>query len=158
MSKILIDEAKVKLVLEALESLSMNDYSGYEISKHETYKIDNAITAIREALAEQSAQQEAVAYWIPKAEQFCIADPSGRPFAKAWEPLHASPPQRTWVGLTADDLKEPKNGEQWRVEWWNESCRMMLPADMKLDRSVVWKNGTVQFTIKKSAHGIKGEA
>ena len=115
------------------------------------------LATIHEALAEQQAQpqQEPVAYWIPKAEQFCIADPSGRPFAKAWEPLHASPPQRTWVGLTADDLKEPKNGEQWRVEWWNESCRMMLPADMKLDRSVVWKNGTVQFTIKKSAHGIK---
>ena len=105
MSKILIDEAKVKLVLEALESLSMNDYSGYEISKHETYKIDNAITAIREALAEQSAQQEAVAYWIPKAEQFCIADPSGRPFAKAWEPLYTSPPaqpqQEPWEHLKA---------------------------------------------------------
>ena len=36
--------------------------------------------------------QEPVAYWIPKAEQFCIADPSGRPFAKAWEPLYTTPP------------------------------------------------------------------
>ena len=40
----------------------------------------------------EPAQQEPVAYWIPKAEQFCIADPSGRPFAKAWEPLYTSPP------------------------------------------------------------------
>ena len=47
----------MKLALEALESLSMNDYSGYEISKHETYKIDNAITALTEALAEQPAQK-----------------------------------------------------------------------------------------------------
>ena len=50
------------------------------------------ITAIKEALAQP--QQEPVAYWIPKAEQFCIADPSGRPFAKAWKPLYTSPPQR----------------------------------------------------------------
>ena len=35
--------------------------------------------------------QVPVAYWIPKAEQFCVADKSGRPFAKAWEPLYAAP-------------------------------------------------------------------
>lgn len=41
---------------------------------------------------------EAVAYWIPKAEQFCIADKSGRPFARAWEPLYAAPqPERAGV-------------------------------------------------------------
>lgn len=29
------------------------------------------------------------AWWIPKAEQFCLAKQSGeRPFAKAWEPLY----------------------------------------------------------------------
>jgi hypothetical protein len=29
-----------------------------------------------------------VAYWIPKAEQFCFPPKSGaRPFARAWEPL-----------------------------------------------------------------------
>lgn len=57
--------------------------------------------------------------------------------------------------LTADDLREPKNGTQWRVEWWNESCRMMLPSDAKLDSFTSYKNGTMQFTIKKAAHGIK---
>ena len=32
---------------------------------------------------------QAVAWWIPKAEQFCIAKQSGeRPFVKAWEPLY----------------------------------------------------------------------
>jgi hypothetical protein len=49
---------------------------------------------------------EPVAWWIPKAEQFCLQSPSGkRPFAKAWEPLYATPPaaQRQWVGLEAED-------------------------------------------------------
>lgn len=33
---------------------------------------------------------EPVAYWIPKAEQFCIAKPE-RPFARVWQPLYATP-------------------------------------------------------------------
>lgn len=41
------------------------------------------------------AAVEPVAYWIPKAEQFCFASPTGRPFAKAWEPLYAMPPSHT---------------------------------------------------------------
>lgn len=39
----------------------------------------------------QLRDQKPVAYWIPKAEQFCFASPTGRPFAKAWEPLYAAP-------------------------------------------------------------------
>ena len=32
--------------------------------------------------------QKPVAWWIPKAEQFCLSSKDGsRPFAKAWEPL-----------------------------------------------------------------------
>lgn len=57
--------------------------------------------------------------------------------------------------LTADDLKEPKNGKQWHVEWWNESCRMMLPSGSKLDSFHSYKNGTLQFTIKKTDKSIK---
>jgi hypothetical protein len=64
------------------------------------------ITAIRAAL--KAPVQEPVAWWIPKTEQFCLQSPSGkRPFAKAWEPLYATPPaQRQWVGLTDDDIWE----------------------------------------------------
>ena len=40
-------------------------------------------------------EQEPVAWWIPKAEQFCLPSSDGtRPFAKAWEPLYTTPPQR----------------------------------------------------------------
>ncbi|MFG5778247.1 hypothetical protein ACFIQF_14355 [Comamonas sp. J-3] len=58
--------------------------------------------------------------------------------------------------LSADDLREPKNGKAWRVEWWNESLRMMLPSQMRLDRVQAFKTGTLVLTLKKSvnAHGI----
>lgn len=55
--------------------------------------------------------------------------------------------------LTADELREPKNGQQWRVVWWNESCRMMLPSGAKVSGYNGYRNGTMQFTIKR-ARGI----
>jgi len=87
------------LALEALEAALSDDQPYIDKSKA-------AITAIKQALA--APVQEPVAYWIPKAEQFCIADPSGRPFAKAWEPLYTTPPaaQRQWVGLTDEELSK----------------------------------------------------
>jgi hypothetical protein len=56
--------------------------------------------------------------------------------------------------ITADEIKEPKDGTSWRVVWWNESCRMMLPVDKALDSFQSYKNGTMQFTLKHRAHGI----
>lgn len=51
---------------------------------------------------------------------------------------------------SADDLREPTNGTAWRVEWWNESARLMLPAGSKLDSFQSFKNGTLMFTIKRA--------
>ena len=56
----------------------------------------SAIGAVREALRRwgtpPAVSGKPVAWWIPKAEQFCLADKSGvRPFAKAWEPLYTTP-------------------------------------------------------------------
>lgn len=53
---------------------------------------------------------EPVAWWIPKAEQFALADKSGdRPFAKAWDPLYATPqPTQAQAGavpLTREQVK-----------------------------------------------------
>jgi hypothetical protein len=46
----------LKLALEAFNVLSMNDYSGYECSKHKTHIIDNAVTAIEAALAQPAKE------------------------------------------------------------------------------------------------------
>ena len=64
------------------------------------------------------SHQKPVAWWIPKAKQFCLPSSDGtRPFAKAWKPLYTSPPaQRTWVGLTDDEkrqLFERKDYQGW---------------------------------------------
>ena len=48
--------------------------------------------AVLEKWGQPAQAAEPVAWWIPKAEQFALADKSGdRPFAKAWEPLYAAP-------------------------------------------------------------------
>jgi len=73
------------------------------------------------------------------------------------EVLYTAPqPTQAQAGsVTADDLKQPRNGAQWRVEWWNESCRMLLPANKRLDSFQTYRNGTLMFTIKEKS-GIKG--
>jgi hypothetical protein len=61
----------------------------------------------RPTLREMGEQeQEPVAWWIPKAEQFCIKQPGERPFAKAWEPLYTTPPRRKWRGLTEEEIED----------------------------------------------------
>ena len=83
------DEA-LDLALEALESCGAGHITDGGNQWHDEKLVDKAITAIKQARS--APVQEPVAYWIPKAEQFCIADPSGRPFAKAWQPLYTKPP------------------------------------------------------------------
>jgi hypothetical protein len=80
---------------------------GYPLTPEErTTLIERDGVMVKPALV-----QEPVAYWIPKAEQFCIADPSGRPFAKAWQPLYTTPPaaQRQWVGLTDEEIEKGRD-------------------------------------------------
>ena len=59
-------------------------------------KSRRAQDGLRAALAAEPQEPALpVAWWIPKAEQFALAKKDGsRPFAKAWEPLYAAPPQR----------------------------------------------------------------
>ena len=69
------------------------------------------------------------------------------------EVLAAAPQPAPRELLSADDLREPKNGTNWRVEWWNESARLMLPANKRLDSFQSYSNGTLMFTLKE--HGTQ---
>jgi hypothetical protein len=110
------DEA-LKLALEALKEYCEHGAIFMPIT---------AVEAIEQALA---APVQPVAYWIPKAEQFCIADPSGRPFAKAWEPLYTTPPAAQPAvpdAMTSADIQEHIE----YVAGWND-CRAAMMEMMK---------------------------
>ena len=92
------------------------------VAQSDVDKADRAAARLRSHLIE---------YIYPKADQQAKSGPA--------------------VALTADDMREPKNGRAWRVEWWNESARLMLPNGSKLDRCEAYRNGTLIFTIKKVA-------
>jgi len=45
------DEA-LRMALKALDALCINDYNGYELGKRDAHLVDNALTSIKEALAQ----------------------------------------------------------------------------------------------------------
>ena len=81
----------LKLALEALT------YIYTETTADEDELIDQAITALKEALAQP--EQEPMAWqWLGSAH-FRKKLPKNADIT-AWNPLYTTPPQRTWVGLT----------------------------------------------------------
>ena len=99
----------LNLALEALEDLYA-EQNGAPLWKRQEHwqaamdKAEAAMPAIREALAEQPAQQE--------QEPFCYHDGRnivGKEFADHSDvfPLYTSPPaSKPWVGLTQEDMYE----------------------------------------------------
>lgn len=53
---------------------------------------------------------------------------------------------------SADDLRAPKDGAEWKVVWWNESARLMLPTNRVLSSAKSYGNNTLMFTIKKRVY------
>ena len=118
------DEA-LKLALEALNDLSA--WNDGEVGGHmdEPYSAEVArrtITAIKEALAQP--KQEPLA-WISTGPASMIHWTADKPaYGDDWVPLYTIPPQRTWVGLTKEEIAEfdtwHDNREE-EVGWCNPS-------------------------------------
>ena len=108
----------LKLALKALEQ-----YAEYE---GETRAANEAITAIKEALAQpavtESHKQEPVA-WRALVSKFPQGTGSDwvyvtKPIMKDSvhnQPLYTTPPQRTWVGLTLDERIELAKDVDWAI-------------------------------------------
>jgi len=109
----------MKLALEALEAgeyyiddLEAIVYAADDLGTHEDRaKMQSAITALREALAEQPAQQEPVVWmYQDKSTHEVKFQKHMRGFvdhgATYETPLYITPPQRTWVGLTDEDIRQ----------------------------------------------------
>ena len=93
-------QEELKLVLDAL----LHAY--HEDEAHP--RTLEAITAIKEALAQE---QEPVAWQFMngsnfrkrRPDDFADLDSDGLPY---WKPLYTNPPQRTWQGLTDEEIQE----------------------------------------------------
>lgn len=115
----------MKLALDALEELNnTNSHWWQEVDEDVVVQLSNAETALREALAEQPAQQEPLAKknHEPKIDLgkyagtyggYTTPEPSEGYLQKAYRlanelrsHLSIAPAQRTWVGLTDDEIKE----------------------------------------------------
>ena len=124
------DEA-LKMALEALElnnkkwkSLADSGDSGHWLAEEQDHyqQTEQAITAIKEALAQP--KQEPLA-WISTGPASMIHWTADKPaYGDDWVPLYTTPPQRTWVGLTKEEIAEfdtwHDNREE-EVGWCNPS-------------------------------------
>jgi len=102
------DEA-LRLALEAFNNLAA--WNDGEVGSHmdEPYSAEvsrEAIIAIKSALSGEAqtrsvVKDEAVAWmWMPTGEVTTDPDRADG----MWEPLFLAPPQRTWVGLTDEEM------------------------------------------------------
>ena len=97
------DKQVLKLALEALETVVVDvktTPTAYEIQRQ-------AITAIKEALAEPEQEPVAMRYDYDGYGWLYIDNGSGsnwREKIKNAEPLYTAPPQRTWIGLTDEEI------------------------------------------------------
>ena len=121
----------MKLALEALET-ERDNCEFWDKEDGAPEYIYEAITALREALADQPAQQEPVAYLCENAvghKYFRWKKPSStyKPIA-----LYTSPPaQRTWVGLTNNELQPI--ADEYRILFgsWVEDFARAIEAKLK---------------------------
>ena len=110
---------------------------------------EQAASEIQQLKAQLSARQAAPTGLTEAVFQVLEGWNIPAPVRKILETAYYAPPPPEREPLSADDLREPKNGKAWRVEWWNESLRMMLPSQMRLDRVQAFKTGTLVLTLKK---------
>ena len=119
------DEA-LKLALEALEALEADPLEMVaDVDGHMVFLKDKAITAIKEALAQPKQdgqckrcidgcpacdarklpEQEPLA-WISTGPASMIHWTADKPaYGDDWVPLYTTPPQRTWVGLSDEEIE-----------------------------------------------------
>ena len=99
------DEA-LKMALEALIwTTGSSDFieggQAYEGAKKCLFPV---ITEIKKALAQ--SEQEPVAWFSTLPDGKLSIKIVGKPTDGNWEPLYTTPPQRTWVGLTEQQIKK----------------------------------------------------
>ena len=143
----------LKLALEALENNKLNhlycEDTWYSCPKHEdgcaneaegdecncgadevNAQFDNAITAIKEALAQP--EQEPVAWMDADGNVSDNNDHNCFPI-----PLYTTPPQRTWVGLTDEEIWE---SDSYKVAITDQETRWLYRFAKEIEAKLKEKN------------------
>jgi hypothetical protein len=113
----------LKLALEALEEAQTTDDSMHKWDRNK-----KAITAIKEALAQ--TEQEPVAcktlceLCVKRGYTFCAN-------AVKTTPIYTTPPQRTWVGLTNNELQPIADEYRILFGGWVEDFARAIEAKLK---------------------------
>ena len=101
-------DKKTEALKLALEALIFAYYEDEDYNDDCQQKVNEARQAIREALAEQPAQQQEPVAWYhaEKYKTHFTSIPSEDLIESGyWKPLYTSPPaNKPWVGLDNDDL------------------------------------------------------
>jgi hypothetical protein len=109
----------LKLALEALDALCLNDYSGYEMGKRDTHLVDSAIDAIKAALAQTVQEPD-------HGDELTIAYMSGVHRGKE---LAAQPVQEPWCmkmnGCKTKCADCPDEPAQEPVAWLDEEKKII---------------------------------
>ena len=125
------DEA-LKLALEALErsvATCFDQYAHQQVMSQPDHFMNQAITAIKEALAQP--KQEPLA-WISTGPACMIHWTADKPaYGDDWVPLYTTPPQRTWVGDLEDiDIN---------ITWNENSMRDFGKDELNFARAILRK-------------------
>ena len=125
---------------EALK-LALHELEGIPVYRKYGVRISNAITAIKEALAqdEQSSSQEPVAYGMWDTMIGCGGRMMYVRLDKGQDgctvPLYTTPPQRPWVGLTDENFQAIKGSlfrqDLWDGYGWDLALKEAIEAKLK---------------------------
>lgn len=102
-------EKAARMALKTLEYIDLQDNDRDFLSYKECHDLDDAITALRQAInnnVEQPAQQEPVA-WV-REHELPLAPGDAFSWVETFvhkTPLYTTPQRKSWAGLTDDELE-----------------------------------------------------
>jgi hypothetical protein len=115
----------LKQALDALENITNAIYVNSEQEANSVEKAFEAIKSLRQAIAELESQEPVYALWQHgETGRFRVTTPDSITDCDArWfkvGDLYTHPPQRTWVGLTDDDMASMSMVGQYKTlkEWF----------------------------------------
>jgi len=121
------DEA-LRLALEALENSEYGDYDRKELNKAIT-----AIKATLEAKDEPADERPCHVFNVTKTGSLTEWEPTTMVFAlpDGKHALYTTPPQRTWVGLTDEEINSVRYKRDWTAPWTDTTFARAIEAKLK---------------------------